>query len=385
MKSRMLLSLLLLLVLAAGAATAMKISPGEALAAGTPSPEATVSTPTTASATAVATGAPVSSSTAVTSTTAVTTTATSIQTGTAFATINLEAGIPLDPFIISLQAGGPVDASTLAPNCKGYIPAAPSVSFTFKASPDLLKGFFYSDGDTVLVVQTPDGKYQCDDNTNPMLLDPSVQIDSPQPGRYNVWVGSAAPKDLIAGMLVLTTKPGVNVGNFRLGDLIKRPAIPETLPTAPVDPANRQKLEQGMTRLLARLPTFQAGDQPITQTVTAEGQLEAVQYMNGDLSCNGYIRLLPNYAFSFKGQTKGLHILFEGNHDATLIVRMPDGTFSCNDDSAKGNLNPQVDVANPKEGTYAIWVGRTKTEVPVTGTLTITDAANAKLPVLTNR
>jgi hypothetical protein len=44
---------------------------------------------------------------------------------TAFITINPEAGFPLDPFVISLQAGGPVDASTIAKECKGFVARNP--------------------------------------------------------------------------------------------------------------------------------------------------------------------------------------------------------------------------------------------------------------------
>ncbi len=392
MKRRMLLSLLLLLVLAGGAATAMKIDPAAALAAGTPTPAGAgaASTPVVAATSAVTATTSVNAASTVTNTVAVTNTMTATApqaAGGAFVTINLEAGIPLDPFFLSLQGGGPKSAEGLGPNCRGYIQQAPSVSFNFKGNADLLKTFFFSDGDPVLVVQTPDGKYLCDDNTNRLLLDPSLEIDSPQAGRYNVWVGSAAAKQLIPGVLVLTTRPGINVGNFQLGDLVKRPPIPESLPALPLNPANRQRLEQGLARLAARLPTFQAGDQPLTQTVTADGNLEAVQYFNGDLSCNGYIRLLPSYAFNFKGQTSALHLLFAGNHDATLIVRTPgsNGDFLCNDDAAKGNFNPEINIANPKEGIYAVWVGRTSTAEPVTGTLTITDAANPKLPALNIR
>ena len=48
---------------------------------------------------------------------------------TPFLAIHPEAGFPLDPFLVTLQGGGPVAASTLAKECKGFVPAAPSVSF----------------------------------------------------------------------------------------------------------------------------------------------------------------------------------------------------------------------------------------------------------------
>src|SRR5512136_1714118 len=82
---------------------------------------------------------------------------------TAFITINPEAGFPLDPFIVSLQAGGPVDASTVAKGCKGFLTKNPALSVDYKGKAEILKIFFYSDGDPALLIQTPDGKFVCND------------------------------------------------------------------------------------------------------------------------------------------------------------------------------------------------------------------------------
>ena len=97
-------------------------------------------------------------------------------------TINPLAGFPLDPFLVTAQGGGPVAANTLSKNCTGYIPAKPTVTVDYKGKADVLKAFFYSDGDTTLVVQTPDGKYVCGDDTNRLVLDPTVEIKQAGPG-----------------------------------------------------------------------------------------------------------------------------------------------------------------------------------------------------------
>ena len=54
---------------------------------------------------------------------------------TAFITINPEAGFPLDPFIVSLQAGGPVDASTVAKGCRGFLTKNPAQPWITRARP----------------------------------------------------------------------------------------------------------------------------------------------------------------------------------------------------------------------------------------------------------
>ena len=56
------------------------------------------------------------------------------------------------------------------------------------------------------VVRTPDGAYLCGDNTNSLILDPTVEISEPVTGTYDVWVGSTVATDLIPGFLVFTTR-----------------------------------------------------------------------------------------------------------------------------------------------------------------------------------
>jgi hypothetical protein len=300
----------------------------------------------------------------------------------AFVTVNMDAGIPLDPFFISLQGGGSVDASTLDTACNGWVPTAPSVTFNYKAAKavDRFKFFIYSDGDPVLVVKTPDGKYVCNDNTNPLLLDPTLTVDKPQAGTYSVWAGNHDAKQLVAGMLVITTKPDVNLGTFQPGLLVKRPSIPETLPALGLNPANREKLRQAIAALTANAPKLQPGGPDVTSPFVANGNLSPVTYTNGNLQCDGQIKLAPTYVFTLTGTTKDLRIFAEGNHDSNLIVKTPAGplAFVCDDDAAPGNYNPLVDIPNPPAGFYAVWVGNIDAAQPVTGTLTVTQSPAAQ-------
>ncbi len=97
----------------------------------------------------------------------------------AFIAISPQAGFPLDPFLVSLQGGGPVDASTVSDGCNGFVAEAPAVTVDYQGEADLLRAFFLSNGDTTLVVQTPDGDFLCNDDTHPLLLDPSIVITAP--------------------------------------------------------------------------------------------------------------------------------------------------------------------------------------------------------------
>jgi hypothetical protein len=303
----------------------------------------------------------------------------------AFVTINPEAGLPLDPFVISLQAGGPVDAATVAKECNGFVTKNPALTIDYKGKSEILKVFFYSDGDPVLLIQSPDGKYVCNDNTNAALRDPTLTLSKPAQGRYNVWLGSARPRDLIPGFLVFSGKGDVSAGGLMLQNLVKRPAQPEVLPMS-------NRLTAAATRAaeaLASIKTAEklaAGGGPLTAQVTATGDLPAPEVATGDGLCGGLISAAPNFAFEWTGQAKALGVMFEGDGDGTVIVRTPAGTFVCADDAdGNANLNPLAIVAAPTAGRYLVWVGRVDPTKPLTGELTVASSADLKPAILKKR
>ena len=304
---------------------------------------------------------------------------------TAFITLNAEAGFPLDPFIVSLQAGGPVDASAVAEGCKGFLTKNPALSVDYKGKAEILKIFFYSDGDPVLLIQTPDGKFVCNDNTNPALLDPTVTLTKPAQGRYNIWLGSALARDLIPGFLVFTSKGDVSAGDLALQNLVRRPAQPAVLPLSNrlTAAATRVAEAEAAVKPAGKLTP---GGGPLTAQVSATGNLPAPEVATGGIYCGGLIAVAPNYAFEWSGQAKALGVMFEGDSDATVIVRTPDGKFVCADDAAgSANLNPLVVLAGPTAGRYLVWVGRVDPAKPVTGKLTVASTADLKPAILKQR
>jgi serine protease Do len=237
----------------------------------------------------------------------------------------------------------------------------------------------------VLLIQTPDGKFVCNDNTNAALLDPTVTLTKPAQGRYNVWLGSARARDLIPGFLVFTGKGDVSSGGLALPNLVKRPAQPEVLPL-------NNRLASAATRVAEAVASVKTAEKlapgggPLTAQVTATGNLPAPEVATGDSLCGGLITVAPNYAFEWSGQAKALGVMFEGDSDATVIVRTPDGTFVCADDAdGNANLNPLVILAGPASGRYLIWVGRVDPAKPVTGKLTVASSADLKPVILKKR
>jgi hypothetical protein len=111
----------------------------------------------------------------------------------------LRAGFSPDPFTVDLQSGGPIRANTLRDNsggnavrdgrCAGNIADAPDFSLNFTPGSLPLIISVASDTDTTLVINGPDGRWYCDDDSG-VGTNPSIRWQSPQSGQYDIWVGT---------------------------------------------------------------------------------------------------------------------------------------------------------------------------------------------------
>jgi putative hemolysin len=298
---------------------------------------------------------------------------------TSLITINLQAGFPLDPTFVSVNAGGQVDASVLIADCEGFINTEPVVTVEWSGTAPFVKAFFVSDDDPTMVVGTPDGRLLCNDDANDQLLDPRIRIDDPITGTYKIWLGSYARNQLIPGVLVLTTKEDVTLASFDLGSFIKRPPLPETAvePTAVASPT----VPSTATLKIAVPELTTAG--PITVSLVASGTIPVFQMNLEDPTCNGLVTGVPDYVFSWSGDPGQVRVFFEGDADATLLVYGgADKALACADDHATGNANPSVAFENAAQGLYGVWVGRLDPSKPVQGVLTITTDPDAAPVIL---
>ncbi|MCU0506966.1 MAG: META domain-containing protein [Anaerolineae bacterium] len=301
-------------------------------------------------------------------------------------TLDFTTGLALDPTFISVSAGGEIDAGLLSPDCKGYINRQPVATVKYGGGAPQVRTFFYSDGDPTLVILTPDGKLLCNDNASAQLLDPFVALDNPPAGEYRVWVGSNARNQLIPGILVFTANTSVDLGTFKVGELIKRPSIPQVvarpLTSAPADtaaqaaPQAAPMAKASKDSLAAAAPSLKPGAAPLTKELTAEGNLPLFRLPEAqERGCGGLVTGIPLYAFKWSGKTDNLRVSFAGDGDSTLmIIDMNNRSVFCNDDATEGDPNPAIDIENPADGTYLVYVGRINPEKPVKGTLTVAEA-----------
>lgn len=113
-----------------------------------------------------------------------------------FGVISLNSNFLPDPNWISVLAGGSVraqytDAATGSP-CTGHFAEAPDFRVHFTAEENFPLSFFVeARDDTVLLVNTPDGTFHCNDDSQG--LNPALTFEDPLEGQYDIWVGTYAP------------------------------------------------------------------------------------------------------------------------------------------------------------------------------------------------
>lgn len=108
-----------------------------------------------------------------------------------YGTATLNAGFTPDPYVVNLQSGGSINASTaISSSCRGFIANAPDVRIHYRAGSYPLIFSVASNSDTTLVINGPDGSWYCDDDGGNNGLNPAIRFGSPMSGQYDVWIGT---------------------------------------------------------------------------------------------------------------------------------------------------------------------------------------------------
>lgn len=117
-----------------------------------------------------------------------------------FETVNLRGGFTPDPYRVALQSGGSIRVNDTVNDtgssdaardrrCRGHIAEAPDVRLNFTPGSLPLIISVASDTDTTLVINGPDGRWYCDDDSG-VGTNPSIRWQNPQSGQYDIWVGT---------------------------------------------------------------------------------------------------------------------------------------------------------------------------------------------------
>ena len=112
----------------------------------------------------------------------------------------------------------------------------------------------------------------------------------------------------------------------------------------------------------------------VTVRGTASGDMPASDIMQG---CQGYVPDQPDFRFNHTQAPlrQFLRMYTQSDEDLVLVIRRPDGSYLCDDDSGPG-LNPAIDDNDPQRGTYDVWVGVFRPETIADYTLTLTSSRN---------
>lgn len=264
-----------------------------------------------------------------------------------YGSVSLTSGFTPDPYTVNLTAGGPIQASTTATGCVGTIARAPDFELTYTAGRYPLTFHTVSSSDTTLVINGPDGRWYCDDdsygNSNA-----EMRFPSPTSGVYDVWVGSYSGTMVAATLQITELTAGASAAPTA-------PAEP-TGPTAPAAPAAPTLMpDTSLTATYGEI-LLHSGFTPDPRRISlrAGGNIPAA---NVDSSCAGSIARAPDYQITYTAGRQPLIIRTEAEADTTLVVSDPDGMWHCDDDSGVGEGNAEVNLDKPSPGIYDIWVG----------------------------
>jgi hypothetical protein len=129
-----------------------------------------------------------------------------------YGTITLTAGFNPDPHATSGISGGAIDVKNLglgSSECIGYASKAPDFRLNWTGSTSSLVIRFEANNpseDTVLLINTPDGKWICNDDANSGTLNPSLRLNGQLEGQYDIWVASLSNGSYVEGKLIVTER-----------------------------------------------------------------------------------------------------------------------------------------------------------------------------------
>jgi hypothetical protein len=103
----------------------------------------------------------------------------------------LASGFSPDPYNVAVRSGGANNAAqSIGGACTGFVATPPDFDLQFTTAGNLpLIISVAANVDTTLVVNGPNQEWHCDDDSGGGN-NPSVRIDNPQSGLYDIWIGT---------------------------------------------------------------------------------------------------------------------------------------------------------------------------------------------------
>ncbi|UJR84019.1 hypothetical protein [Sandaracinus amylolyticus] len=211
---------------------------------------------------------------------------------------------------------------TSAPDqCRGYVPDAPQLVLRSSRPMSLRIAPQAVSGDLVMLVVAPDGRVLCDDDGGGSL-NPLISAVVP-PGDTRVWVGTYHHAESIDFTLAISGR--------------EASAMPDASGLA--------------SHGTPSTPVIDGPD--VTHAITGTVQ-PVTAASTQDASCRGYLPIEPQLTLRL-ARDAAVRLHASGQSDLVMLVREPDGTVKCDDDSGHGN-EPQI-ATLLRAGDHPVWVG----------------------------
>lgn len=250
-----------------------------------------------------------------------------------------------------VQAGGLIRAQSIPElsGCAGGITAEPTVTIRHSRREGAFHVRASSRGDTTMILHTPSGQWLCSDDA--IGFDPVIPVPFAERGEYQVWVGAYDAGALPATISISATPfPGSrNALEQGLRDVIGAITGEDTSPPS----VERIPLRPDQRPHHGRID-FRAGrGNEERREVEVSPELPLSQ---ASMQCPGYATAEPTLVVRRRnGGDAPFSISAGADFDATLAVRLPDGSWACNDDA--WGLNPGLTFTRAERGEYTVYVG----------------------------
>jgi len=116
---------------------------------------------------------------------------------------------------------------------------------------------------------------------------------------------------------------------------------------------------------------------PFIHDALSGGDINVKSLGLGD-NCLGYAAGDPDFLIELSGEFRRITFLVASAQDTTLIINLPNGSWSCADDT--NGLNPALVYYNPLPGAYRIWIGSYAADSHDESALYVSEAGPETLP-----
>lgn len=246
---------------------------------------------------------------------------------------SLNGGFTPDPFVIEVQAGGNDLADDNGESCTGYIAdTQPDYRLTYAPTDYPLGIFVSAEVDTTLIINAPNGKWYCNDDSSALgASNPGVLFSKPQSGQYDIWIGTYSSDDSgVAASLVITEQDDDQWSAMDIGT-----------GSQPLDDEEFERLVAELSNLLG-----EDGSGALSNTGTLE---------DGDATLPGY-GFADNFTFTAEAGQQAIVDLRSDDFDTYLVVDTPSGERLTNDDYDGSTERSLLSLPLNESGIYAITV-----------------------------